>query len=98
MLAFHELATNALKYGALSAPAGHVRIRCETGASGAVALHWREAGGPPVAKPPDRRGFGTRLLERGLAQDLGPGSNVKLHFEPAGLQAEIRFIPVPEPG
>jgi two-component sensor histidine kinase len=41
--------------------------------------------------PPARKGFGTRLLERGLAQDLGPGSAVRLRFEPAGLRAEIRF-------
>ncbi len=98
VLAFHELATNALKDGALSIPAGRVGVRCETGPRGAVALHWKEAGGPPVVRPLDRRGFGTRLLERGLAQDLGPGSTVKLHFEPAGLQAEICFIPVPERG
>jgi hypothetical protein len=41
----------------------------------------------------ERRGFGTRLLERGLARDLGPDSTVELRFEPAGLRASIRFTP-----
>ena len=52
---------------------------------GPLSLDWTEAGGPRVAGPPERRGFGTRLLERGLARDLGPGSAVELRFEPAGL-------------
>ncbi|WP_052214236.1 sensor histidine kinase [Belnapia sp. F-4-1] len=97
VLAFHELATNATKYGALSVSEGHVETRCEVGADGAMTIHWAEADGPPVVGPPDRRGFGTRLLERGLAMDLGPGSSVELHFEPAGLQAAIRFIPTQRP-
>jgi two-component sensor histidine kinase len=58
-----------------------------------MRLLWEETGGPPVVKPSDRRGFGTRLLERGLAHDLGRGSRVALHFEPAGLRALIEFIP-----
>ncbi|SDE23079.1 PAS domain S-box-containing protein [Belnapia rosea] len=98
VLAFHELATNATKYGALSTPKGQVSIRCQAGPDGSVAVDWTEAGGPPVVRPPDRRGFGTRLLERGLGQDLGPGSTVSLRFEPGGLQAEIRFVPMPVPG
>jgi two-component sensor histidine kinase len=93
VLAFHELATNATKYGALSTPGGRVWIGCEGGPDGGVAIHWTETGGPPVARPPDRRGFGTRMLERGLAMDLGPGSAVELRFEPAGLRVAIRFAP-----
>jgi hypothetical protein len=46
-----------------------------------------------LVRPPDRRGFGTRLLEPGLAGDLGPGSAVEFRFERAGLEAEIAFIP-----
>ncbi|MDO9710996.1 sensor histidine kinase [Paracraurococcus lichenis] len=98
VLAFHELATNATKYGALSVPGGRVGIRCEAAPGATVLLHWTETGGPPVSRPPDRRGFGTRLLERGLAHDLGPGSTVTLHFDPAGLQASIRFTPAPMRG
>ena len=93
VLAFHELGTNATKYGALSAQEGRVLIRCEASETGTAMLHWREEGGPTVVHPPDRRGFGTRLLQRGLAQDLGPGSRVELRFEPAGLEAMICFSP-----
>jgi two-component sensor histidine kinase len=94
VLALHELATNATKYGALSTPEGRVHIQCEAGPKDMVTIYWEEAGGPPVIRPPDRRGFGTRMLERGLANDLGRGSAVELRFEPAGLQAAIRFTPV----
>ena len=62
-----------MKYGALSRSGGRVLLRHELGADGAATLHWTEAGGPPLAGPPARRDFGTRLLERGLAHDLGPG-------------------------
>ncbi|WP_144404417.1 hypothetical protein [Belnapia sp. F-4-1] len=54
-----------------------------------------EAGGPPVMRPPDRRGSGTRLPERALAHDLGSGGAVELRFEPAGVLAAVRFVPVP---
>ncbi len=90
-LVLHELTTNAAKYGALSRRGGRVEVRHEVDASGVATVHWAETGGPPLAGPPARRGFGTRLLERGLAQDLGPGSSVELRFEPAGLHAVLRF-------
>jgi two-component sensor histidine kinase len=93
VLGLHELATNAVKYGALSRAVGQVELDWSRGPDGAVELRWAEAGGPPVAGPPERRGFGTRLLERGLAQDLGPDAVVELRFEPAGLHARIRFRP-----
>jgi len=67
-LALHELATNAAKYGALSNAAGRVEIRW-TIEGGQVRLTWREIGGPPVIAP-NRRGFGSRLLEDGLRHDL----------------------------
>jgi two-component sensor histidine kinase len=93
VLGLHELATNATKHGALSRPDGRVGARLSADADGAaLRIDWIESGGPPLpGTPPVRRGFGTRLLERGLAQDLGPGSSVRLRFEPAGLRAEIRF-------
>jgi two-component sensor histidine kinase len=97
VLGFHELATNATKYGALSTTAGRIRITCQGGSDASLRITWQESGGPPVTKPLDRRGFGTRLLERGLRQDLGPGSVIELHFEPAGLRAEIHFTPAHVP-
>lgn len=88
-LALHELCTNAMKYGALSA-AGNVTLTWQTvtGPKGAPHMHveWRESGGPEVAKP-TRRGYGSMLIERALARDLD--GSAKLSFEPAGLVCEI---------
>ncbi len=89
-LAFHELATNAAKHGALSMPEGCVEV-CWTlrqAASGTrlVEIVWREDGGPHVA-PPRRQGFGSRLLEHGLTQKFG--GTVKLSFHPEGLECRI---------
>ena len=53
-----------------------------------VALTWRERGGPPTA-PPRRRGFGSRLIERGLAHQLRAA--VEVRFEPSGFVCDIRF-------
>lgn len=95
-MAFHELGTNALKYGALSAAAGEVRLdwRVEGGARPTLALQWSESGGPPVV-PPERRGFGSRLLERGLAAELH--GKVEVQYAPAGVRCTIRtpFDPAP---
>jgi two-component sensor histidine kinase len=89
-LILHELATNALKHGALSTPGGVVRVAWDVPApvDGAklLLLDWREEGGPPVA-PPARRGFGTRLIEFSAGTDLGGGA--ELRFEPGGLHARI---------
>ncbi len=94
VLALHELATNAVKHGALSRPGGRVAVTCWAEEGGAVGIiTWQESGGPPVPGPPARRGFGTRLLERALAKDLGPGSQVTLDFDPAGVRATMRFLP-----
>ena len=71
-------------------------VGCRLGPQGEVALDWVESGGPPVAGPPTRRGFGMRLLERALARDLGTGAGVELRFEPGGVRARIRFGP-PKP-
>ncbi|WP_182086566.1 HWE histidine kinase domain-containing protein [Aureimonas sp. ME7] len=62
-LTLHELATNALKYGALSVDGGRVAIDWTRRENGAFELVWRESGGPAV-EPPTRRGFGSRLVER----------------------------------
>jgi PAS domain S-box-containing protein len=84
-LAMHELATNAVKYGALSRPAGRVEVRWTTDA-GRLSLTWRETGGPPVERPA-QRGFGARLLEQGLAEELR--GQVRLDFRPEGLVCEV---------
>ncbi|MDO9714205.1 sensor histidine kinase [Paracraurococcus lichenis] len=94
VLALHELVTNAAKHGALSRAGGRVELRwTERQSDGPVQVKWVEAGGPRLAGPPIRRGFGIRLLERAIAQDLGPGAQVELHFEPEGLHAAFRFFP-----
>lgn len=68
-LAFHELATNASKYGALSTPEGRLRIAVVS-AAGMVEIEWREADGP-VVRTPHHSGFGTRLLELSVERQLG---------------------------
>lgn len=96
VMALHELATNATKYGALSRPAGAVAVACTADPTGcAMTITWREQGGPPLPGPPARRGFGTRLLERALPHDLGADAQVVLEFAPTGLNAIIRFSPRP---
>jgi two-component sensor histidine kinase len=92
VLALHELATNAVKHGALSMPTGQVQVTCRQAEDGVGSvIEWRESGGPPVPGPPARGGFGTRLLTRALAHDLGPGGSVALEFLPSGVRATIHF-------
>lgn len=88
-MALHELATNAAKYGALTTNFGRVEVtwKLTDGGGGTVELDWIERGGPPVA-PPARTGFGSRLLKRGLAHDLG--GEVRLEFAPQGVRCHIR--------
>jgi PAS domain S-box-containing protein len=86
-LAFHELATNAVKYGALSVDTGRVSIDWRTvPETQRFELRWREHGGPEVRQP-ERRGFGSRLIERGLAQDID--GEAQLAFEASGLTFSI---------
>ena len=84
-LAFHELGTNAVKYGALSGEGGRVSIGWRS-EGGRLRIDWKEQDGPPVV-PPGGGGFGTRLIERGLAADLG--GEARLQFEPDGLRCLI---------
>ncbi len=84
-LALHELSTNAFKYGALSVEEGRVAIQWAL-AEGALRLDWKESGGPAVAQP-RARGFGSRLIERGLEADLG--GRAELIFEPDGLRCVV---------
>jgi two-component sensor histidine kinase len=92
VLALHELAINAVRHGALSRPGGEVEVTWSLGEDGVARFEWRESGGPPVSVPgADRRGFGVRLLERGLVHDLGPGAEVKLDFPEDGVRATLSF-------
>lgn len=84
-MAFHELASNAVKYGALSNDTGRVSLVWHDG-DDKLLLAWRESGGPPV-KPPERRGFGSRLIEQGLAREME--GVAQLDFEPSGLVCTI---------
>jgi two-component sensor histidine kinase/PAS domain-containing protein len=88
-MGIHELATNATKYGALSVAAGRVHVRWSLPkVDGHERLHleWRELGGPEVVAPA-RRGFGSRLIDRGLAAELG--GTIKHLFEPTGVICRI---------
>lgn len=87
-MALHELATNAVKYGALSNKRGKVSIEWTVTREpqAGFRLRWLEQGGPP-AHAPARRGFGSRLIEYGLARDLG--GTVDLSFKPAGVECTI---------
>lgn len=86
VLGLHELATNALKYGALSKSGGTVSIEWTKDESG-FELTWQEAGGPTLDKP-GPSGFGTRMIKRGLAAELN--ATVELDFRPTGLVCTIR--------
>lgn len=85
---FHELATNAAKYGALSSPDGRVLIDWAIAdhSRPVLRLSWREIDGPPVTEP-TRRGFGSRLIERNVRHDLA--GEVKLDYATAGFSAEF---------
>jgi two-component system, chemotaxis family, CheB/CheR fusion protein len=88
-MAFHELATNAAKYGAFSIEAGRLNVSWVIDHSASVEhlrLNWVEVGGPPVSAPA-RRGFGSRLIERGLPHETG--GDVSLEFAPKGVRCTI---------
>jgi PAS domain S-box-containing protein len=86
-LLLHELSTNAVKYGALSAPTGRVELGIAHQGEGRAVLSWREIDGPPV-KPATRKGFGSRLLDVSLRNN---GGHVEGVFDPTGFQAKIHF-------
>ena len=81
----HELATNAAKYGALSVEQGEVRIEWTRATDGRLKTLWTEINGPP-ARPPTRRGFGTRVMQGIVA---ARGGTLDFTWRPQGLQCEI---------
>ena len=98
-LALHELATNAVKYGALAQPTGKLAVTWELkgeSPSPAVALEWRESGVfMPAVGPPKRKGYGSELIERALPYQLR--AKTKLEFGPDGVRCAI-MVPVPANG
>jgi PAS domain S-box-containing protein len=84
-VALHELATNAAKYGCLSAAEGHLELTWQRTADGQLVVCWREQGGPAV-RTPERRGFGTQVIEQMLAQQ---GGEARFDWRPEGLACEI---------
>jgi two-component sensor histidine kinase len=90
-IALHELATNAVKYGAFSNGAGSIQIgwTIEQASEGErLILHWREKDGPPVT-PPSRKGFGSQVIERGLAYELEGTVHLEYHSEGVVCRMDI---------
>jgi two-component sensor histidine kinase len=87
-LCLHELATNAVKYGALSVEGGRVLCDWAERSPGIFVLRWTEEGGPAVAKPRSS-GFGARLISAAL--NGVPGGSAMLKFEPEGVRCELGF-------
>jgi two-component sensor histidine kinase len=83
-MALHELATNAVKYGALSNARGRIQIHWEivAGAEPHFAMHWLEKDGPEVV-PPTRKGFGNRVIER-MAEEA-VGGKVEIDYRASGF-------------
>ncbi|TPG61175.1 PAS domain S-box protein [Roseomonas nepalensis] len=95
-MAVHELATNAVKHGALSVPGGLVRIDWSVtpGSTRRLTLRWRESGGPSLPARPSRCGFGSRVLQTTVQNQLG--GYLTQHWPEAGLECQID-IPLPGP-
>jgi PAS domain S-box-containing protein len=87
-MVLHELATNAAKYGALSTPHGKLKIEWQTGSG--LVLHWIESGLGGIGMP-KRRGFGTRMIEQSIEQQLK--GSVRLDWTPGGLACELTVPP-----
>lgn len=100
-LAWHELATNALKYGALKTQTGKVSIQWTAQAEKdgtRVRIEWKETGGEPLSGEPERSGFGSRLIRAAVSSERD--GTTTLSFEPDGLRCRFEFITAasPEPG
>jgi two-component sensor histidine kinase len=88
-LVVHELAVNAIKYGALSSSEGRVDVRWRVGAGSDtqnLQLVWSETGGPPVS-PPQREGFGSKLITFSIAHEFG--GKAEISYQPEGLKCRL---------
>jgi len=88
-MVLHELTTNAIKYGALSVPAGRLRVEWSHGEA-ELAIRWTETGGPSVQRP-SRQGFGTRVVGEVVKAELE--GSLRFDWKPGGLTCEI-IIPL----
>lgn len=87
-LVVHELATNSLKYGALSAGTGTLDVSCARPGQDVVVV-WTERGGPPVADPADKRGFGSKLVSISMSGQLG--GSLDYNWHKAGVVVTLRM-------
>jgi two-component system, chemotaxis family, CheB/CheR fusion protein len=90
-MSFHELATNATKYGALSVPSGRIKVewaRISDDRGEAVLLTWAESGGP-IVRPPVRRSFGSTRIEHAVASEFA--GEVQIAFPPQGVICTMRL-------
>lgn len=87
-LVVHELATNSLKYGALSTPTGTLDVSC-TSQGGETVVIWTEQGGPPVTPPTGEGGFGSQLVKRAMTAQLG--GTIHYDWAHSGLVATLRM-------
>ena len=83
---FHELVTNSAKYGGLTSPSGSILIDAEMRSDGEAHLKWRENGGPPV-KEPERKGFGTTIIEHSVPYELQ--GQAEMRFAASGVEADF---------
>jgi len=86
---FHELATNASKYGALSQDSGRVAIVWRRETRTRTVIGWEERGGPPVS-PPQRKGFGSRLVAASLKGELA--GSATFDYAPEGLTCVLTIL------
>lgn len=84
----HELATNSVKYGALSCPEGVLDVSCRTDGDH-LDLIWSETGGPPITTTPDLSGFGSRLIARSVASQLG--GPLTYDWQESGVVVTVRM-------
>jgi PAS domain S-box-containing protein len=86
-LVFHELGTNAAKYGALSVPAGRVAVTWRFTAQDGLHIEWRETGGPAIESAPTAEGYGSTLIKLSVERDLG--GTFAAHYGRGGFECEI---------
>jgi two-component sensor histidine kinase len=94
-MVLHELCTNALKYGALSQTSGRVAVtwaEADSASGKSLAVIWQERDGPAVAPPPEKRGFGTRLMARAF----GEAGSANVAFDASGVSCRITLRLEPE--
>jgi len=96
-MTLHELATNAVKYGALSQNTGQLGVSWKTARGNRLLLTWEERGAPAVPQKITSGGFGTQLIDKGIRHNLG--GETKLEFRPTGLYVELNvpLTPSSEP-